>query len=503
MEKVFERSTDFESAITRGQLVRDLLGGTPAMIAAGTDYLPKQSAEHPDDYKIRLNGGYLFNGYRRTRNYLTGLVFSEPVKVSDDSANKEQFQVIEYDVDQQGNNLRTWAQTFFESGVDQGLAGILVDFPQVETRTENGRLEFWDEDRETWRPKTAAVDAEKGWRPFFVLVEQSSILGMRYVYEDGKKILDQIRILEVVVDNHGDFDNEDEEVEQVRVLHRGSWQVYRKAKDKTGKESVYLHSEGDTSLDEIPIAFFKPGEDLGAAAAPALEDLAQLNRRHWQATCDQVSLMSFVRRPPWFGKLLTDSDGNVEFGPGRLVHAMDAQADLKSVSVNPDAVDKGKEELMTLEEKMALYGLMTLQPNYNAGAKTAFQSQQETTESTSLLKDWALGCQDALDNAFKFAAMWMGLEVGQEPLINVNTEFNPAFGMAPEMMLRAVEMMVLSRQQVHEELKRRGLIGENWDWQDVKAMIEDDTRFAGPAGALTGLADQFGLGTPEPEGGGQ
>ena len=152
---------------------------------------------------------------------------------------------------------------------------------------------------------------------------------------------------------------------------------------------------------------------------------------------------------------------------------------------------------------MSLYGLMTLQPNYNAGAKTAFQSQQETTESTSLLKDWALGCQDALDNAFKFAAMWMGLDVGQEPLINVNTEFNPAFGMAPEMMLRAVEMMVLSRQQVHEELKRRGLIGENWDWQDVKAMIEDDTRFAGPEGALTGLADQFALGTQEPEGGGQ
>jgi hypothetical protein len=148
---------------------------------------------------------------------------------------------------------------------------------------------------------------------------------------------------------------------------------------------------------------------------------------------------------------------------------------------------------------------VTLQPNYNSGSKTAYQSQQETTESTSLLKDWALGCKDALDNAFRFAGMWMGLEDGQEPRIDINTEFNPAFGLEPAMMLKGIEAGVLSREQVHQELKRRGLIGENWDWQDVKAMIEDDSRFGGPAGALTGLADQFPAvpGTPAPAPAGQ
>jgi hypothetical protein len=500
MEKVFERSSDFQTATDRGELVRDLLGGTPAMIAAGEMYLPKQSAEHPDDYKIRLRGGYLFNGYKRTRNYLVGLVFSEPVKIGEDSPNKDQFTAIENDVDQQGNNLRTWAQAFFEAGIDDGMVAVLVDFPQVQTRTGNGRLEFWDEENEIWRAKTAAIDAEKGWRPFFVLIHQANILGVRFVYENGKRILDLIRIFETVTDQHGDFDNDDTEIEQVRVLRRGSWHVYR----KDDKDNVFLHSEGETSLDEIPIAFFRPGEPIGNAAAPALEDLAQLNKRHWQSTCDQVSLMSFVRRPPWFGKLLTDADGAIEFGPGRLIHAVDSGADLKSVSVNPEAVDKGKDELLALEEKMALYGLVTLQPNYNSGSKTAFQSQQETTESTSLLKSWALGCKDTLDNAFRFAGMWMGLEDGQEPRIDINTEFNPAAGMEPTMMMKAIEAGVLSREQVHQELKRRGLIGENWDWQDVKAMIEDDSRFGGPAGALTGLADQFpavpGTPTPAPAG---
>lgn len=501
MERVFEKSYNFQRATDRGELVRDLLGGTPAMIAAGETYLPKQSAEHIDDYKIRLKGGYLFNGYKRTRSYLTGLVFSEPIKISEDAPSKAEFKDIENDVDQQGNNLRTWGHTFFEAGVDDGMVAVLVDFPQVQTRTENGRLEFWDSDQETWRPKTAAIDEEKRWRPFFVLIHQANILGVRFVYENGKKVFDLIRIFETVTDEQGAFDNDDVEVDQVRVLRRGLWQVYRKDE----KENVYLHDQGETSLDEIPIAFFKPGEPLGNAAAPALEDLAQLNKRHWQSTCDQVSLMSFVRRPPWFGKLLTDQDGSIEFGPGRLIHAMDAGADLKSVSVNPEAVDKGKDELITLEEKMSLYGLVTLQPNYNSGSKTATQSQQETTESTSLLKDWAFGCKDALDNAFRFAGMWMGIEDGQEPTVDINTDFNPAVGMAPEIMMKAIEMGVLSREQVHQELKRRGLISENWDWQDVKAMIEDDSRFAGPAGALMGLADQFPVvpGTPTPSPAGQ
>ena len=118
MEKVFEKSYNFQRATDRGELVRDLLGGTPAMIAAGETYLPKQSAEHIDDYKIRLKGGYLFNGYKRTRSYLTGLVFSEPIKISEDAPSKAEFKDIENDVDQQGNNLRTWGHTFFEAGVD-------------------------------------------------------------------------------------------------------------------------------------------------------------------------------------------------------------------------------------------------------------------------------------------------------------------------------------------------------------------------------------------------
>ena len=251
MEKVFEKSNDFKDASERCKLVKTLIGGTTAMIAAGTEYLPKQSAEHIDDYNIRLKGGYLFNGYKRTRNYLTGLVFSEPVKISEDSPSKEKFEMIESDVDQQGNNLRTWGQTFFETGIDDGLVAVLVDFPQVQTRNENGRLEFWDEENEVWRAKTAAIDDEKGWRPFFVMIPQVNILGVRFIYENGKRILDLIRIFETVTDEQGYFDNDDVYVEQVRVLRRGSWHVYRKDE----KDNVFLYSQGATSLDEIPIAF--------------------------------------------------------------------------------------------------------------------------------------------------------------------------------------------------------------------------------------------------------
>lgn len=102
-----------------------------------------------------------------------------------------------------------------------------------------------------------------------------------------------------------------------------------------------------------------------------------------------------------------------------------------------------------------------------------------------------MACKDAIDNALMFAGMWMGIKDGQEPFVHINTDFNPAFGLDPDLILKAIDMGVISREQAHQEFKRRGLIGDNWDWEDVKAMIEDESRTSGPTGALTGLSSQF------------
>lgn len=475
MKNLFKQQPSLQEATRRGELVQALLGSTPAMIEAGKMYLPQYAAEAESDYQARLQGGILLGAYRRTRGYITGMIFSQNVTISEDSPSKDKFQAIEYDVDLRGNNLRTWAQELFEAGVDDGMVAVLVDFPRIQTRTLNGRLEYFDAASQEWLPKTAATDEAMGWRPYFTMIRQSQILGYRYQYENGRQVLTQMRILERVIDEQGDTDADDKEIEQVRLLEPGRWQVWRKGGDGGTGNEVYLHDEGTTSLNVIPVAFYATGERIGLGAAPGLEDLAMLNKQHWRASCNYEKLMGYNANPVWFGKCLVHGDDSLDFGPGRLVHSSDPSADLRSVGVNPEAIDKIENFLAKIEERMSLYGLMMLTPTLRAsGGKTATQAQQESSESTSQIKDWAKALQDCLDNCFRFASLWLGIEDGQEPSVKVNQEFQPGLGLDPATLILAYEKGILPRQIVFDELKRRGMLSDVLDWQEVQGMIDSE-----------------------------
>ena len=50
---------------TKWDLIRDLMGGTTAMRAAGTKWLPKEPLEDDKDYKVRLDRSFLEDYYGR------------------------------------------------------------------------------------------------------------------------------------------------------------------------------------------------------------------------------------------------------------------------------------------------------------------------------------------------------------------------------------------------------------------------------------------------------
>ena len=197
---VFKRSEEMQTAFDRGKIVRDLNGGTPAMIEAGETYLPKLAREDKADYEARIGGGTLFDGYEQTRDFFAGQVFSKPIQFMDAGKDKIEYETIRRDADLRGNDLRTWARDFFTSGIDEGMAAVFVDYPNVSTREVEGRREYYDEASGQWLPKTAAADKAKGWRPFLVLIRQHQILGGRFEYVNGQKVCTMLRILEQYVE---------------------------------------------------------------------------------------------------------------------------------------------------------------------------------------------------------------------------------------------------------------------------------------------------------------
>ena len=292
----------------------------------------------------------------------------------------------------------------------------------------------------------------------------------------GVVALRKLRFKERVLESEGEWDSADEYVEQVRVLTRGAWQIWRRKKDAKGKEGEWeLYKEGDSSLSVIPAVFFRPGDHNGDVAAfPALEDLAHLNRRHWQANVEQVDLMSWVRRPAWVGRMLVNEGEQVAFGPGRMLHATSPEADLKSVGVDAGSVEAGRQELKDLEERMALFGLQLLMPK--TGSMTATQHAREGSENDSTLKSWALALKDCLEQAMTYAAMWVDIQPDEAPSIAVNTEFNVLADASPELILTAVREGIIPREMAFGEFVRRGVLPDDKTWSEAQSMLENESR---------------------------
>jgi hypothetical protein len=163
-------------------------------------------------------------------------------------------------------------------------------------------------------------------------------------------------------------------------------------------------------------------------------------------------------------------------------------------------VEAGRQELKDLEGRMSVYGLMMLTPQASvAGNKTATEATQDTTESISQLKAWALSFKDTFDQGLKYAGMYEQMDVGGEPEVEVNTDFQPGLGLAPAEIIQAVERGLIPKQMAVEEFQRRGLVSDVYDWVEISAMIANEARLEpGPTGAgLTGLADRL-LGGAKP-----
>src|SRR5579859_7262402 len=107
---------------TMGQnwpLVDALLGGTPAMRAAGKAYLPQWPNEGDEDYKARLASATLFPAFSHTADVLVGKPFSKPVVLSEEAPE----QLVEWseDIDLQGQNLHSFAAGVCHSALSYGF----------------------------------------------------------------------------------------------------------------------------------------------------------------------------------------------------------------------------------------------------------------------------------------------------------------------------------------------------------------------------------------------
>ena len=429
-------------AEAKRKLPRALMGGTTAMRAAGTEYLPQEMAESDKAYQTRLRRSFLFNGYAKTVRDLAGKVFAKPLVISEDMPDDLRDYAENFDLT--GRNLDVFGHAVFCDGIDAGISYILTDMSAA--------------------PAGAVTIAQSaGRRPWAVHIKAQQVLGWRSMDVAGVEVLTQFRFMETVCEDDGLFG--EKLVKQVRVFSRNDsgvrWETYRQPDNAA---DFVLHDSGTVTIGEIAVAPVYIARTGFMQATPPLADLAEVNLAHWQSQSDQRNILHVARVPILFGAGFPDDTAPLEIGAARMVRASDPAAKLAYVEHTGAAIGAGREDLKDLEFQMQALGLELLIPR--PGGQTATGAAIDQARMNAPLAMMATALKDALEQTFGFMALYSGLDrdTGGGSL-TVNTDFAVGYGASQDAatLLDAVKSKVLSPKTWLAEMKRRGILSDDVD----------------------------------------
>lgn len=436
------------------QLVAALLGGTRTMRAAGTAYMPKWPAEKDEAYQCRLDTAVLFPAYSRTVETLTGKPFSKPISVEDSNASFDNWLA---NIDLQGRNLHSFAADQMELTIGYGLAGILVDVP---LRDDSVR--------------TVADERVAGIRPYLIQIKAHQIKGWRAEMINGKMQLTMLRLLECVTEEDGEFG--EVEVEQIRVLEPYRWRVFR----QNQKKEWVVYKEGVTTIDFVPFVPTYGNRVSFMMAKPPLIEMAHMNVEHWQSASDQQNILHVARVPILTVTGVTDDD-KFELAVGASVAVkLPRESTMAFVEHSGAAIQAGRDSLDDLEERMRQAGaeLLVIAP----GKITATQVATEDAVSMCALQRITQDMQDAFNEALSMMAKWMGEDTA--PTCQIYSDFAAASlqEASAELLFKSASSGVISKETYFDEMKRRGIVSSDRNWDDEQERIAEE----GPAlGTMT------------------
>lgn len=438
-------------------IVNVLMGGTSAIRREGKAYLPKWPAESDESYRARLGAATLAPIFKRTVEILASKPFSKPLSVTT-SARIESWT---NDIDLQGRNLHSFASMIFQDCVSHGISGVLVESP-----VKNSGI------------VTVADEKAAGIRPYFVHYPAGTVLGWREERLNGTTKLTQLRLRERRVEPEGLYG--EREVEYVRVLTPGAWQLWRQD-EKTFGENWIMVDEGATDLPEIPFVPFYGDRKGFMTGFPPLIELAYQNVEHYQSSSDQQTILHAARVP-----ILTiigvEMDQQINIGASAAVK-LPIGASMAFVEHSGAAIGAGRQAIIDLEERMRQTGaeLLVLQP----GKITATQVYSEDEGNKCALQKIAENFEDALDQCLQFMADLSGESEGGS--VELFKDFGAASlsDASAQLLLQTNVAGKISDETLIEEFKRRGILSPETDPGKERDLIDSQ----GPAmGTLSNAA---------------
>ena len=350
-------------------LIEDLLQGTYGMRRKHRRYLPQEPRELDESYDNRLARSVVPPYYQRLERMLAGMLTRKPVKLQDVS---DAIREMLFNVDLQGNDLNVWTYETARKLVRYGHIGCLVDAPS------------------------------NGGRPYWCTYTPRQILGYRTEQQDGAQRLIQLRLQETVLEVDPDSKYGEKQIDQVRVLTPGQYQIHQRQDNGDYK----VVDEGATSLAEIPFSVAYSNRVGFMESRPPLEDIAELNLKSYQVQSDLDNQLHISAVPmlAFFG--FPSSAEEVSAGPGE---ALAFPADGRAEYIEPqgrsfDFQFKRLEQIALQINELGLSAVL----GQKLSAETATAKMIDRSQGDSTMMVIAQNVQDMIDNSLKFHAEFMG-----------------------------------------------------------------------------------------------
>jgi hypothetical protein len=430
------------AAVTRGtNYIRDL----------SETYLPQEPREDQDAYTTRVDRSVLSPYTSRLIETAAGAILRKPIHIEGD----QYWLDLAENIDGLGSSINEYARRALVSSLTFGHSAILIDYPPA-----TGALNL-------------AEERAMGRRPYFVHVDAPQIWGWRK--EDGTNRLLQVRIHDYDVRPLNEFG--EEQIEQMRVIYPGRYDLYT-----LGQEVVEFSETGGYSLDEIPLVPIYSNCRGLLISQPPLLDIANLNITHYQRQADLIHALHIAAMPTLVLEGWDDTTGNATMG---VNYAIAMQPGNKAYYVQADATsfDAQMAELQSLESQMSTLGVTKLF-GQKFVAESAEAKRIDQAQSNSVLSIISQELESALNQAFAFAAQYVGME---PPEITIDRDFDyyRLIGQDVAVLTQLNEMGKISDAMLLEILRRGEVLPDNINIEDeLEANTTNALELAEPAESI-------------------
>ena len=434
-ESPFVRSLDVIAMMPDWSVMAAVTKGTNYIRDLSETYLPQEPREDDDAYQTRVDRSVLSPYTSRLIETAAGAILRKPIHIEGDPYWLE----LAKNIDGIGSNINEYARRALVSSLTYGHSAILVDYPAAANAMN------------------LAEERAMGRRPYFVHIDAPQIWGWRK--EPGTNRLLQVRIHDYDVRPLNEFG--EEQVEEMRVIYPGRYDLYTLGRST---ETVSFDETGGYSLDEIPLVPIYSNRRDVLISQPPLLDIANLNITHYQRQADLIHALHIAAMPTLVLEGWDDTTGSATMG---VNYAIAMQPGNKAYYVQADATsfDAQMQELQSLEGQMSTLGVTKLF-GQKFVAESAEAKRIDQAQSNSVLSIISQELESCLNQAFAFAAQYVGIE---PPEIKIDRDFDyyRLIGQDISVLAQLNQMGKISDEMLLEVLRRGEILPDDTNIEEA------------------------------------